>query len=362
MMNENRKLWKLILLTIPTLGIYNIYFWFRFTQDLNEMNREEKKIKNYILVWFLSIITLGIYRWVWLFYLEDRLQITGETMGLKVKPGPGTVLFLWTFGKFILVGPLLADFYIIRNMNQLAKEYNASFSKKTKVLNQKDNLKDSSKKTGTEDKSGTTKSIPPVKAPAGATAKSAGTLAGATAATTGAAGTAASTTTISAGTGMTKPTTGTANPAGRTPVVPPKSSSMNRSIKKTEEKPKVVNKQVFTPEKKTADTTPAKSETKPADNTTRKPNSPTAVVTPTKANTNTINNPSTTKNNSQSIAADKNTPAKNEAAATRETDKKASVPPSTVTLDVEKNRPRADDATLTVNPGMINMPMGKNNK
>ena len=60
MITENRRLWKLVLLTIPTFGIYNIVFWFQFTRDLNEMNREEKKIKNYILVLFLSIITLGI--------------------------------------------------------------------------------------------------------------------------------------------------------------------------------------------------------------------------------------------------------------------------------------------------------------
>ena len=50
MIKDDRRLWMLVLLTIPTLGIYNIYFWFRFTADLNDMNREEKRIKNYILV------------------------------------------------------------------------------------------------------------------------------------------------------------------------------------------------------------------------------------------------------------------------------------------------------------------------
>ncbi|MDO5154562.1 MAG: DUF4234 domain-containing protein [Eubacteriales bacterium] len=135
MVNEKRRLWKLLLFTLPTLGIYNIVFWYRFTKDLNEMNREEKKIKNYILVCFLSIITLGIYRWVWLFYLEDRIQVTGEQMGIKIHPGPGIILFFWTFGKFVLFGPLLADLFIIRNMNKIAREYNASFSKKTKVIN-----------------------------------------------------------------------------------------------------------------------------------------------------------------------------------------------------------------------------------
>jgi len=134
MIREDRKLWKLVLLTIPTFGIYNIVFWFQFTRDLNEMNREDKRIKNYILVWFLSLITLGIYRWVWLFYLEDRIQVTGDRMGMRIKPGPGTVLGWKLFGSFILIGPFVADYFIIRNMNRLAKEYNQTFRKKTKVV------------------------------------------------------------------------------------------------------------------------------------------------------------------------------------------------------------------------------------
>ena len=120
MIKEDRRLWKLVLLTIPTFGIYNIVFWFKFTRDLNEMNREDRRIKNYILVWCLSILTLGIYRWVWLFYLEDRIQVTGERMGMRIKPGPGTVLSWKLFGSFILIGPFVADYFIIRNMNRLA--------------------------------------------------------------------------------------------------------------------------------------------------------------------------------------------------------------------------------------------------
>lgn len=134
MIKEDRRLWKLILLTIPTFGIYNIVFWFQFTRDLNEMNREDKRIKNYILVWFLSILTLGIYRWVWFFYLEDRIQVTGERMGMRINPGPGTVLGWKLFGTFILVGPFIANYFVIRNMNRLAKEYNTGIKKKTKVL------------------------------------------------------------------------------------------------------------------------------------------------------------------------------------------------------------------------------------
>ncbi len=134
MIKENRRLWKLVLLTIPTFGIYNIVFWFQLTRDLNDMNREEKKLKNYIVVLLLSILTCGIYRWVWFFYVADRIQTTGEDMGMKIKPGPGTTLFWMLFGSFILIGPFVADYFVIRNMNRIAKEYNQNFKKNTKVI------------------------------------------------------------------------------------------------------------------------------------------------------------------------------------------------------------------------------------
>lgn len=134
MIKDDRRLWKLILFSIATFGIYNIYFWFQFTRDLNEINTEDKRIKNYFLVLFLTIITFGIYRWVWFFYLEDRLQITGERMNMRISPGPGVTLFIRLFGTFILIGPWVSDFIVIRNMNKLAAAYNTSISKQTTVV------------------------------------------------------------------------------------------------------------------------------------------------------------------------------------------------------------------------------------
>lgn len=134
MVKDDRRLWKLLLFSLPTFGIYNIYFWFQFTRDLNEINTEDKRIKNYFLVIFLSIITLGIYRWVWFFYLADRIQVTGEKMNMDINPGPGVTLFIKLFGSFILIGPFVANYIVIRNMNKLAATYNASISKQTTVI------------------------------------------------------------------------------------------------------------------------------------------------------------------------------------------------------------------------------------
>lgn len=134
MIKDNRRFWKLLLFTIATLGIYNIVFWYQMTRDLNDMNREERKLPNYFVVILLSILTLGIYRWVWFFYLADRIQVTGRDLGVKISPGPGTTLALRLFGTFLLVGPFLSSYLVIRNMNRIATVYNRSIHNKTRVV------------------------------------------------------------------------------------------------------------------------------------------------------------------------------------------------------------------------------------
>lgn len=137
MITDNRKFWKLLLFTIPTFGIYNIYFWYQLTKDLNEMNPDMKKTKNYILVIILSILTLGIYHWVWFFYLCDKIQLTGARYKVNVLPGPGTLLGLKTFGTFFLLGPFIANYFAVFNMNKVAAAYNKQLNKKIKAYNQK---------------------------------------------------------------------------------------------------------------------------------------------------------------------------------------------------------------------------------
>ena len=54
-----------LLLNIVTCGIYGIYFWYVFTENLNQICAEkvpnDKPSMNYILVLLLSIVTCGIF-------------------------------------------------------------------------------------------------------------------------------------------------------------------------------------------------------------------------------------------------------------------------------------------------------------
>jgi hypothetical protein len=258
------------------------------------------------------LITLGIYRWVWLFYIEDRLQVNGRKLGIKVHPGPGTVLGLWTFGKFILIGPFLADVFIIHNMNKLARAYNASISKRTKELNKKNQQAAGNEAAGRKAVNG---------GKPGGAVKPGAVVRPATAQTATAAAQTAAAQSAASVAGATRPV-GTGQQGSR--VTRPAGAAQ-----------------------------PSSGATRPAGTI----QSTSRVTRPTGTSTSSqdVRKPA---NHSQPVAGTNHT-TKVVAEKQKTVNRQTVTPSSTVTLDVEKNRPRADEATLTVDMGVSNMPMGK---
>jgi hypothetical protein len=78
---------------------------------------------------FFGLITFSIYNLVWLYMLGDRLQDTAPKYNLAFKESGGTVLLWYILGSFIIIGPFIAMYIIIKNTNALAEEFN----KKTPV-------------------------------------------------------------------------------------------------------------------------------------------------------------------------------------------------------------------------------------
>lgn len=172
MIRTDRRLWKLMLYSIFSFGIYTILFWVLFIKDTDTLNQTEKPMKKTIILAALAVVTififhliwvlglekfvpasgdlldmiysvymyafsffgLCIYYWIWIFNMGDAVQTAGEELGIKVAPGGGGVLAWLLFGSFIIIGPLLCHYYLIRNMNQVAEAYNKKLSKKTKVV------------------------------------------------------------------------------------------------------------------------------------------------------------------------------------------------------------------------------------
>ena len=75
---KERSVVSVLLLSIFTCGIYDIYWTYVMAEDLNEREPEDP-LMNYILSILLSIITCGIYGIYWLYKFYKKIDsVTGE--------------------------------------------------------------------------------------------------------------------------------------------------------------------------------------------------------------------------------------------------------------------------------------------
>jgi hypothetical protein len=125
-MISKRSLAVTIILSIVTFGIYGLYFIYKLAKDMNTIcEGDGKKTRGLLFCFFIGLITVGIYNLVWLYALGDRMQDNGLRYGLTIKES-GTAILLWDIlGAFIIVGPFIALYIIIKNINALGEAYNA---------------------------------------------------------------------------------------------------------------------------------------------------------------------------------------------------------------------------------------------
>lgn len=126
---KERNFWTFLLLSIVTCGIYALYFWYVYTDDLNRICSEkvpgDKPSMNFILVWLLSLVTCGIYYYVWLYQQGNRMSDAARGYGREFHE-TGTTYLLWCLlGALICgIGAYYGFYLMIRNMNTLADDYN----------------------------------------------------------------------------------------------------------------------------------------------------------------------------------------------------------------------------------------------
>lgn len=125
-MVKERSFIVYLLLSIITCGIYSIYFWYVYTEDLNNITEGDgAPLQNYIVVILLSIVTCGIYSYVWMYKLGNKLQMNGPRYNVSIQEN-GTTILLWAIlGAFLFgIGPIVAHYFLINNFNELAVRYN----------------------------------------------------------------------------------------------------------------------------------------------------------------------------------------------------------------------------------------------
>ena len=75
----------------------------------------------------LSILTCGIYSWIWQYSLGNRLAANAPRYGMNFQEN-GTTVLLWDLFGILLcgIGPFIAMNIIIKNTNSICMAYNRS--------------------------------------------------------------------------------------------------------------------------------------------------------------------------------------------------------------------------------------------
>lgn len=102
--------------SVITCGIYGIYFWYCYGEDVNELCAEDgKHTPNFIVAWLLSLITCGIYGIYWTYNLASRLDTAGKKYQVNVESPVFFTLFMNI--------PVLGYLYACDVMNKFGDSY-----------------------------------------------------------------------------------------------------------------------------------------------------------------------------------------------------------------------------------------------
>ncbi len=125
-LQTNRNMWKLMILTVLTLGIYGIVFFLPFSYDLDKIapKHDGTKTMNYLFAYILSIFTFSIVMFAWHYQVADRLE---EALAKRQIDYNFSTTDFWGWnliGSLILIGPFIYYHKLCRAMNLLCADYN----------------------------------------------------------------------------------------------------------------------------------------------------------------------------------------------------------------------------------------------
>ena len=124
MLKTNRGFWKYFFLSIITLGIYDFIFIHKMAEEANIVDVNGKKVGGLLAVIFLSAITLGIYAFYWNYRVCEKFANVVRSAGGNPRITGGGWLMWTIFGSFIVIGPLVAFVKQIHLWNDANAIYN----------------------------------------------------------------------------------------------------------------------------------------------------------------------------------------------------------------------------------------------
>lgn len=125
MMPTNRSLLKVILLSLITFGIYGIYFWYKYSVDMNIVcNGDGRHTRGVLARILFSLITFGIYDLVWMYGVGERINYNCQKKRIINNTNGAQILLWYILGSFILIGPFVAMHKLIQGLNDISNVFN----------------------------------------------------------------------------------------------------------------------------------------------------------------------------------------------------------------------------------------------
>lgn len=128
MLKTDRSLLLYLILGFLTCGIYPLYLLHTVSRDLNVAcagdGYETAEIVKFCL---LTLVTCGIYSFIWYYSVGNRLQSNAPHYGLTFRESGMTVLLWLVCGMFLCgLGELVGIYIVLKNANEICAAYNAS--------------------------------------------------------------------------------------------------------------------------------------------------------------------------------------------------------------------------------------------
>ena len=125
-LQSDRDFFLTFLLTIVTCGIYYFIFINDLAKDVNiACEGDGEETTDGLSMFVFSLVTCGIYQFIWYYELGNRLSANASKYDISIKED-GATLLLWNiFGWLVCgAGSYISLYFCIKNLNKICKSYN----------------------------------------------------------------------------------------------------------------------------------------------------------------------------------------------------------------------------------------------
>ena len=128
-LKTNKGLLKTILLSLITLGIYELVVMSAISNEINIVasKYDGKKTMHFCLLFFLvAPITLGIGAIVWIHRISNRIGNEIKRRGISYNFSSADFWLWGVLGSFIIVGPFVYMHKLFKAVNLMNADYNVN--------------------------------------------------------------------------------------------------------------------------------------------------------------------------------------------------------------------------------------------